>query len=190
MKKLFFVVALFAASPVMAHEDMSNAEYFARAATGVWSGPIPTGGFGGKQLAFTDTKDVPHFKREIADRIVERVRSELGDKWVKPALKIAKLESGYNCRAVGPRTSFGHAKGLFQLIDPSARALGFDPRDMLDCDKNISAGIAHMRKCIEHGVQTEREMASCHVSGWGNWNVRLARRSEKYRREYIRLAMR
>jgi hypothetical protein len=32
-----------------------------------------------------------------------------------------------------------------------------------------------------------REMAACHVAGWTNWNVKLARRPEQYKRRYVAL---
>lgn len=85
-------------------------------------------------------------------------------------------------------TRHGRAKGVFQLIDSSARTLGFNPNKMHDCDQNIAAGIAHMKECITHGVKDSRDMAACHVAGWRNWNIRLARRHERYKQHYVRLA--
>jgi hypothetical protein len=42
--------------------------------------------------------------------------------------------------------------------------------------------------CIKHGVKTNAEMASCHISGWGAFKKRLNPKAEKYRQKYIRLA--
>jgi len=133
-------------------------------------------------------KFVPWKKQAVVDKIRSEVRKEIGEKWVESALKIAKVESGYNCKATGPMTRYGQAKGIFQLIDSSARSLGFNPKKMHDCDENIAAGIAHMKECIAHGVTNSKDMAACHVAGWFNWNIRLARRQEKYKQKYIRLA--
>ena len=108
--------------------------------------------------------------------------------WVSSALKIAKVESGYQCNATGPKTRHGHAKGIFQLIDSSAQTLGFDPKRMYDCNENIAAGVAHMKVCISYGVKDPRGMAACHVAGWNHWNVKLARQHERYKQQYIRMA--
>ena len=148
-----------------------------------------TGAFFRSQAAILQTdKFVPLKKQTVVDKIARKVRQEIGEEWVKGALKIAKLESGFNCKATGPMTRHGRAKGLFQLIDSSAKGLGFDPEKMHDCDENISAGIAHMKMCIQHGVKDDKDMAACHVAGWMSWNIRLARRPERYKQQYIRLA--
>ena len=146
------------------------------------------GAFFRSQQILPADKFLPWKKQAVVDKIKNEVRKEIGDKWVDSALKIAKVESGYNCKATGPMTRHGQAKGVFQLIDSSAQILGFNPKKMHDCDQNIAAGVAHMKACIEHGVTDSRGMAACHVAGWSNWNVRLARRPERYKQHYIRLA--
>jgi hypothetical protein len=127
-------------------------------------------------------------KRTIMDRIAVVVRQEIGEQWIPSALKIAKIESGYQCNATGPKTRHGRAKGIFQLIDSSAQTLGFDPKRMYDCNENIAAGVAHMKVCISYGVKDPRGMAACHVAGWNHWNVKLARQHERYKQQYIRMA--
>ena len=127
-------------------------------------------------------------KRVVIDRITAVVRKEIGEEWVASALKIAKIESGYQCNATGPKTRHGRAKGVFQLIDSSARTLGFDPGKMYDCNENIAAGVAHMKVCISYGVKDPRGMAACHVAGWNHWNVKLARQHERYKQRYINMA--
>lgn len=131
---------------------------------------------------------VPQGKQSVVDAIAKIVKQEIGEKWVNGALRIAKIESSYNCNATGPRTKHGNAKGVFQMLDSSARALGYDPKKMHDCDQGIRAGVAHMKECIASGVKTDRDMAACHVAGWRGWNIKLARRSERYKQQYIRLA--
>ena len=129
-----------------------------------------------------------HKKRVVIDRIATVVRKELGEEWVASALKIAKVESGYQCHVTGPKTRHGRAKGVFQLIDSSARTLGFDPVKMYDCNENIAAGVAHMKVCIKYGVKDPRGMAACHVAGWNRWNVKLAKQHERYKQRYINMA--
>ena len=131
---------------------------------------------------------LPQKKKVVVDQITKVVRRELGEQWVASALKIAKVESGYQCNATGPRTRHGRAKGVFQLIDSSARTLGFDPGKMYDCNENIAAGVAHMKVCISYGVKDPRGMAACHVAGWNHWNVKLARQHERYKQRYINMA--
>jgi hypothetical protein len=127
-------------------------------------------------------------KRAVVDQITKVVKQELGEQWVASALKIAKVESGYQCNVTGPKTRHGRAKGVFQLIDSSARTLGFDPGKMYDCNENIAAGVAHMKVCIRYGVKDPRGMAACHVAGWNHWNVKLARQHERYKQRYINMA--
>jgi hypothetical protein len=132
-----------------------------------------------------------HTKKEtgkVIDQIVTVVQREIGEQWVSSALKIAKVESAYQCNATGPKTRHGRAKGIFQLIDSSAQTLGFDPKRMYDCNENIAAGVAHMKVCISYGVKDPRGMAACHVAGWNHWNVKLARQHERYKQQYIRMA--
>ncbi len=119
---------------------------------------------------------------DVPSAIATTVRQELGEQWVIPALKIAKIESGYNCAAIGPATKHGRAKGVFQVMDGSARALGFNPRRMHDCNEGIRAGVAHMKLCIQHGVQSGIQMAACHLSGVGGWR---SNRNQSYKRKYL-----
>ena len=189
MKKIALaLVALSMATPVFA-DDMSAAEYFARDKANNWTGELvyPSTPYGKLAKIGKLTAE----KQKVADAISAQVTRQIGSQWVETALRIAKLESSFVCHARGPRTRHGNAKGIFQLIDSSARTLGFDPKDMYDCEKNILAGVAHMKACIEQGgVREPHEMAACHVAGWANWNVRLARRPERYKQRYVALAMR
>lgn len=181
---LALVVAL-ATTPALA--DMTASEFFSRDKAQSWTGPLvnqvasPYGTLPKHMLA----------KKEAVARIVAReAQARLGAQWVKTALKLAQIESSYNCGAVGPRTRHGHARGVLQVLPSSARALGFDPARLNDCDYGARVGVAHMEACIRAGVRTHAQMAACHVAGVGGWNKRLARRPEGYKQHYIRLAMR
>lgn len=112
----------------------------------------------------------------------------MGAQWVPTALKLAKLESGFNCAAVGPQTRHGRARGVMQVMPGSARSLGYNPARLNECAYGISAGIAHMERCRDAGATTHAQMAACHVSGVGGFNRKLNRRAEMYRQKYVRLA--
>jgi hypothetical protein len=125
--------------------------------------------------------------------VVETER-KLGKKWVSTMLQIAKVESGYRCNAVGPRLGKSHhgerAMGIFQVLPSSAKSLGFNGsrEELLSCGGGIEIGLAHAQRCLDWGVRSAAEMASCHVSG-PNWNLPLKKRAAKYRREYVSMVM-
>jgi soluble lytic murein transglycosylase-like protein len=138
----------------------------------------------------TARTQVPAHRQEVANKVAAHARATLGEQWVPTALKLAKIESGFNCRATGPRTRHGNAKGVLQVMPGSARALGYDHRRLHECDYGIAAGIAHMNACLKSGVRTHAQMAKCHVAGVKGWNTRLSRSAERYKAHYVRLAMR
>ena len=126
-------------------------------------------------------------KTEIKSMIAHKVEAELGPKWVPVSLRIAKLESNFNPKVVGPRTRHGHAVGLFQLLPSSARALGYSPSRLREAEYNTEAGIAHMKSCLAAGVSTDWEMSLCHVAGPMGWNRRLRKRSQRYKALYAQM---
>jgi hypothetical protein len=126
----------------------------------------------------------------VQQMIATETTRQIGAQWTPTALRIAKLESGFRCNAVGPKTRHGRARGVFQVMPGSARGLGYNPARLHECGYGISAGIAHMRLCIASGVRTPTQMASCHVSGSHGWKVRLKPRAERYKQKYVRNAAR
>lgn len=161
MRALFFMIALLASSSALAE---TSAEFFRKDRERSW---------------------VSEPKRAGVPQIVARQAAQkLGPQWVDAALRIAKLESGFRCNATGPRTKHGRALGVMQVMPGSARALGFDPRRLHDCEYGVAAGIAHMSLCLRSGVRTTQEMAKCHVAGVGGWNKRLNRNAERYKQRY------
>ena len=64
------------------------------------------------------------------------------------------------------------------------------PFGTTECEYGIAAGIMHMQRCVAAGVRTHAQMSACHVAGWGGWQRRLASRAERYKQQYIRMAMR
>ena len=108
-------------------------------------------------------------------------------KWVPTALRLAFVESRYNCAARGPRLRQGdRALGLGQVRLGSARALGYSgsAQAMLECSTGVQVMLMHMKKCESMGATTEALMARCHVAGWGSLGKRLRGRAESYARQY------
>jgi len=132
----------------------------------------------------------PAAAASVPQLIADETTRQIGAQWVPTALRLAKLESGFRCNATGPRTRHGRAKGVFQVMPGTARAMGFNQARLHECHYGIVAGVAHMRHCIASGVRTHAQMASCHVSGFYGWKVRLNKRAENYKRKYVRLAAR
>lgn len=133
--------------------------------------------------------DIPNNsdRQAVAKAVADEARRRLGDEHVNSALRITKLESGFRCHVLGPKTRHGRAVGPLQVLPSSARALGVEDLHK-DCKAQITAGILHMEKCLQAGAKTYKDMAACHVAGWGGWNKRLNRRAERYKQKYIRMA--
>ena len=133
--------------------------------------------------------DIPNNsdRQAVAKAVADEARRRLGDEHVNSALRITKLESGFRCHVLGPKTRHGRAVGPLQVLPSSARALGVEDLHK-DCKAQITAGILHMEKCLQAGARTYKDMAACHVAGWGGWNKRLNKRAERYKQKYIRMA--
>ena len=126
-------------------------------------------------------------KAKVAEMVASEARARLGSQHVETALRLTKLESGYRCHVLGPKTRHGRAVGPLQVLPSSARALGVDSLHN-DCKAQITAGILHIEKCISVGAKTYNQLAACHVAGWGGWNKKLNRKAQAYRAKYVRMA--
>jgi len=172
MRALIVIMSLLASS-APAFAEMSSAEFFSRDRSGNWS-----------ESHAQPATSAPTVRGDVQKIVARQAAQKLGPQWVDTALRIAKLESGFNCRATGPSTRHGRARGVMQVMPGSARALGYDPARLHDCEHGVAAGVAHMALCIKHGVRTTQEMARCHVAGVGGWNKRLNRNAERYKQRY------
>jgi hypothetical protein len=219
MKYALAILAALIATPAAASiDDMSHAEFFTRSQTGEWKDPVSSQAFtpdkpryvtkrvvqrlknGKKRVRYVRVEVKPEVhiaktssnlkKQAVADMVAAETRRRMGEAWVPTALRLATIESGFNCAAVGPNTRHGRARGVLQVMPGSARALGFNPSRLNECGYGIAAGIAHMQRCYQAGAKTHAQMAACHVAGWGGFNRQLARRSEVYKLKYVRMAMR
>jgi hypothetical protein len=131
-------------------------------------------------ILFATVSPVEAYQRtDVIVEIKAQVRAKLGRQWENVAVRIAYVESRYNPRAIGLHTRYGRARGVMQVMPQSARALGYDPKRLHEVKYGIAAGVAHMKSCLQSGVQTEREMAACHVSGIAGWK-RRTRSISKY----------
>lgn len=218
MKYALAIVAALTTTPALASiDDMSHAEFFNRSSAGNWTSPVHDA-FTPDKPKYVTKRVVQRLKngktrvryvkvlvkpdihiartssnwqrQAVAEMVAAETRRQLSEKWVPTALKLATIESGFNCAAVGPNTRHGRARGVLQVMPGSARALGYDPARLNECQYGISAGVAHMRRCYEAGAKTHAQMAACHVAGWGGFDKKLARRSEIYKLKYVRMAMR
>lgn len=171
MRAFIVILTLLASSPALA--EMSPAEFFTRDRSGNW---------GDARQAAPSTIAV---RGDVQKIVARQAAQKLGPKWVDAALRIAKLESGFNCKATGPATRHGRARGVMQVMPGSARALGYDPRRLHECEYGVAAGIAHMALCVQSGVRNVQEMGRCHVAGVGGWNKRLNRSAERYKQRYV-----
>ena len=121
----------------------------------------------------------------VVAEIRSQTRAAIGERWENVAVRIAFVESRYNPRAIGPKTKYGRAAGVFQVMPRSAKALGFEYKRLTQMKYGIAAGVAHMQMCIAHGVKTDSEMAACHLKGVGGW-----RRNSKTKAKYIAKVLR
>jgi len=128
-------------------------------------------------------------KAKVAAMVASEAKSVLGQQYVQDALRLTKLESGYRCHVLGPKTRHGRAVGPLQVLPSSAAAFGISAHDLhRDCKAQIAAGILHMEKCISVGAKSYNQLAACHVAGWGGWNKKLNRKAQAYRAKYVRMA--
>lgn len=186
MKKAIFAMLLIvAAKPAFAYQDESNAAYWTKEWER-WNGSV----------TMTATSNLSADREKVRKVVERQARQELGAKWVNVAVRIANTESRFNTRAVGPAVRMRHgtesARGVMQVMPSSARALGFIDIARLtrDDEYSVAAGIAHMKACIDSGVRNDHEMSACHVAGVQGWKVKLHRRAEKYKRQYVAMVMR
>ncbi|NIF20258.1 lytic transglycosylase domain-containing protein [Candidatus Pantoea multigeneris] len=82
---------------------------------------------------------------------------------------MAITESGGNQFAVGPKTKYGQAKGMFQLIDGTARDLGLRGNDVFDPAKSAEAAARYLSQLLKaNGGNLSKALASYN---WGLGNV-------------------
>ena len=157
-----------------AFDDESNAAY--------WTGQ--RGGAVIGQLSGNPGR-LPASRALVAAMVATEAKKQLGAEWAPVALRLAKIESGYRCSAIGQKTRHGRAMGVLQVLPSSAEAL--EPgssQNLTDCATGIRIGVAHMRDCFDAGATTVARMAACHVGG----KRMISRPVGIYARQYVALA--
>jgi len=82
---------------------------------------------------------------------------------------IATVESGGDPSALGPKTKYGQAEGMFQLMPGTSKSLGLNGRDSFDASKSADAAGRYMRWLLD---QTGGDMESAIAAyNWGIGNV-------------------
>lgn len=161
--------------------DATERAEFWRVATGFYDRNVSPAA-----KAFAPRAVVPEKRAAVAAAIqAEAVRQGVP---AGVALRLAHVESRFNCGAVGPRTAHGRARGVLQVLPSSAERLepGSSGR-LTECSTGIRVGVAHMRDCMAEGARTEDEIARCHVGGAKALRVRLRAKAEAYARRYVGL---
>lgn len=90
--------------------------------------------------------------------LFEQASSEFGVP-VDVLAALAQQESSYNRTAVGPATKYGHAKGMFQYIDQTAKAMGINP---LDTKQSLQAAAKQLKERLDKGYSIEEAIAAHH----------------------------
>lgn len=192
MKKSIIILAMLASSPALA---MPAAEFFARDKERNWDRPLAyqSDGTPRSERATRSREPRQHIRerqRRVVKVVERQARQKLGERWVKTAVKISYVESRHNPAAVGPKTRHGRARGVMQVIPPTARAMGFQYSRLNELEYGVAAGIHHMAICIQTGVRTDAEMAACHVAGPKGWQIRLRRTAQTYKYRYVAMVQR
>ena len=137
---------------------------------------------------YGDLSRVSLARQQVAQTIQREVNSRYGPQWVEPAMRIAKVESNYQCHVRGPMTRHGRAVGPMQVLESTAISVGISASDLkASCKAQIEASMRYLGKCIRAGADTPDKMASCWVSGSPH-NRRLAKKYASYRERYIKMA--
>lgn len=192
MKKSIIILAMFASSSALA---MPASEFFARDKEKNWDRPLAyqTDLSRSYDRSTRNREPRQHIKerqRRVVQVVERQARQKLGERWVKTAVRISYVESRHNPAAVGPNTRHGRARGVMQVIPPTARAMGFQYSRLNELEYGVAAGIHHMAICIKTGVRTDAEMAACHVAGPKGWQMRLRRTAQAYKHRYVAMVQR
>jgi soluble lytic murein transglycosylase-like protein len=96
-------------------------------------------------------KKVPRtVAKEIAAQTIELCQTE--DISPELVMGIMQIESQYNPSAVGPKTKYGHARGLMQVMPEWAPKFNLTSKyDLHDIDTNIRCGIKVFKIHMEEG---------------------------------------
>jgi soluble lytic murein transglycosylase-like protein len=169
------------ASAAISHADIGEtaAEFFAKDRERMAGGP------------FGSLPRAQAFKGKRGDKaaVAALIEREAGRQGVpaKLALRVAQVESGLRCDAVGPKTRHGRHYGPFQTRPDVARRFGYTggAEGLRSCGDGLRYGLAHLADCYRRARGNERLAARCHVGGPGALASRLNPKAERYARQYV-----
>lgn len=161
-------------------EDATNAEFWNAERRNVPDAP---------RMAAGASKISPS-RQEAARLVAYEARSQLGEQWVPFVLRTGQIESRFQCGARGPKTRYGKAAGVLQVLPSTAEMI--EPgssRHLLDCATGARVGVAYMKHCISNGATTESLLSRCFVGGVRAITARLGRgkSGERYATSYVGL---
>lgn len=136
-----------------------------------------------------------------------RISDYLEDESMKPRPEIMKAlftqESSNNPKAVGPKTKYGTAKGLGQLLDSTgrewAKKLGYKSYDPFDKEQNAAISEAYFGWLLDEFGGSEEKALAAYNFGIGNvkkaisrhgegWKENLPQETKKYVKNILRLS--
>lgn len=77
------------------------------------------------------------------------------------ALRVAKVESGKRCAAVGQRGEVGP----LQILPATARSIGYKNIRAASCQTKVDAGMKYLARCYHGAGGNWRRAAACHNAG-------------------------
>jgi len=151
------ITASVIASVVVTHatDDMSPSEFFARDK----ANNFKTANFYGD---LNSSKSLVN-KTDVMNKVATRATAEGVP--VNFALRITKVESGFQCHVVGPKTKHGRAQGVMQILPTTAERMGHRGGDLANCDDGLKYGMAYLSLCYQLAGKDERKASSCYVGG-------------------------
>ncbi len=115
--------------------------------------------------------------------VVQLVQDHMGRRNLPPQfLYLAMQESGFDAKAIGPKTRFGHAKGMWQFIAPTAQEYGlrtgpladrpeYDPEDdRFDYGKATEAAARYIKRLYLTDAQASGLLVMASYN-WGEGHV-------------------
>lgn len=169
------VCAAFVASAVMtkATEEMSAAEFFARDKAKDFKSASIYG-----TLNYSNTSMA---KSDVIHKVASRATAEGVP--VNFALRITKVESGFQCHVVGPKTKHGRAQGVMQILPSTAAKMGHQGGDLANCEDGLNYGMAYLSLCYQLAGKDEAKASACYVGGE---NMATGPKG-KYAKKYVKM---
>jgi len=151
------ITAAVIASVVVTHatDDMSPSEFFARDKANNFKAVNFYGDLNSSKSLVNKT--------DVMNKVATRATAEGVP--VNFALRITKVESGFQCHVVGPKTKHGRAQGVMQILPSTAERMGHRGGDLANCDDGLKYGMAYLSLCYQLAGKDERNASSCYVGG-------------------------